>query len=112
MKNFWSKWFVSASSGILGRVLLIVLCLVTGFVGSQYISVPIDKEIITGAGFLIVFIIVLLAFFSPLLLPMILEWSIMKKNLNFKSQELENENLKLKLKLQQQEKPSLTDQDE
>ncbi len=112
MKNFWSKWFVSASSGILGRMLLVVLCLGAGFVGGQYISIPIDKEIITGAGLFIGIIALFITAFFPIWLPMILEWSIMKKDFKIKSQELENENLKLKLKLQQQEQQSLPDQDE
>lgn len=112
MKNFWSKWFVSASSGILGRMLLVVLCLGAGFVGGQYISVPIDKEIIAGAGIVIGIIAVFLAVISPLLLEMILQWSLEKKASEIELQELENENLKLKLKLQQQEQQSLPDQDE
>ena len=65
MKNFGKKWFISASSGILGRILLVVLCLGAGFVGGQYISVPIDKDIIVGAGVVIGFVVVLFAFLSP-----------------------------------------------
>ena len=67
MKNFWSKWFVSTSSGILGRMLLVVLCLGAGFVGGQYISIPIDKEIITGAGvFIDIIALLIFPFFSSL----------------------------------------------
>ena len=109
MKNFWAKWFVSASSGILGRILLVVLCLGAGFIGGQYISVPIDKEIIIGAGFFIGIIALLLTFLFPYLLAMILEWSIMKKESEIRSKELENENLKLKIELQEQQ--SLLNQD-
>ncbi len=105
-KNFWKKWFLSASSGIFGRILLIIFCLTAGFVGSQYISIPIDKEIIAGAGLFIGCITVFLTIFSPVWLGMIFEWSLEKRK-------LENENLKLKLELQQQEQESLSDdQDE
>lgn len=112
MKNFGKKWFISASSGILGRILLVVLCLGAGFVGGQYISVPIDKDIIVGAGVVIGFVVVLFAFLSPYFLSMILEWSIHKGNSKIESQKLENENLKLKLELQRQEHQSPPDQEE
>ena len=51
MKNFGKRWVISASSGILGKIVLVLLCLGAGIVGGQYISVPIDKDIIIGAGF-------------------------------------------------------------
>ena len=46
MRNFGKKWFISASNGILGKTLLVALCLRSGFVGGQYISIPIDKDIL------------------------------------------------------------------
>ena len=46
MRNFGKKWFISASNGILGKILLVALCLRSGFVGGQYISIPIDKDIL------------------------------------------------------------------
>jgi len=112
MKNFGRKWFISASSGILGKTLLVILCLGAGFVGGQYISVPIDKDIIVGAGLVIGFVVILFAFLSPYFLAMILEWSIHKGNSKIESQKLENENLKLKLELQRQEQQSLPDHKE
>lgn len=110
MKDFRKKWFISASSGIFGKILLVVLCLGAGFVGGQYISVPIDKDIIVGAGLVIGIVVILFAFLSPYFLSMILEWSLHKGNSKIESQKLENENLKLKLELQ--EKQSQPDNNE
>ena len=101
MKNFKKKWFISASSGILGRILLVVFCLGAGVVGGQFISVPIDKDIIIGAGFFIGFIALFLAFLSPYILGMILEWLADKRESENKRLQLENENLKLKLELKE-----------
>ena len=50
MKNFGKKMIIRASSGIFGRIQLVVFGLSVGFFGGQFISVPIDKDIIKGAG--------------------------------------------------------------
>ena len=73
MRHFGKKWFISASNGILGKILLIALCVGAGFVSGQYISVPIDKDIIVGAGVVVGFVVILFAFLSPYFLSMILE---------------------------------------
>ena len=103
MKNFGKKRIISASSGILGKILLVAFGLGVGFFGRQFISVPIDKDIIIGAGVFIGIIALFFAFLSPYILAMILEFLAHKR-------ELENENLKLKLELQ--EKQSQPDNDE
>ena len=110
MKNFWSKWVISASSGILGKIVLVLLCLGAGVVGGKFISVPIDKDIIIGAGFFIGIIALFFAFLSPYILAMILEWSAHRRESENEKRQLENENLKLKLELQ--EKQSQPDNDE
>lgn len=103
MRNFGKKWFISASSGIFGRILLVVLCLGAGFVGGQYISVPIDKDIIIGAGVFIGMITLFFPFLSPYILAMILEWLADKRKSENENLQLENENLKLKLELQEKQ---------
>ena len=110
MKKFWTKWVISASSGIFGKIALVLFCLVAGVVGGQYISVPIDKDIIAGAGFVIGIIALFLTFLSPYLLAMILGWLADKRESENEKLQLENENLKLKLELQ--EKQSQRDNDE
>ena len=110
MKNFGKKWFISASSGILGRILLVVLCLGAGFVGGQYISVPIDKDIIVGAGFVVGFVVILFTITICVEFPQILEWFTYRRESENEKLQLENENLKLKLELQ--EKQSQPDNDE
>ena len=65
MKNFGKKWVISASSGIFDKILLVLLCLGAGVVVGQLISVPIDKDIIIGAGFFIG-IMALFSFFISL----------------------------------------------
>lgn len=110
MKNFKKKWFISASSGIFGKILLVFLGLGAGVVGGQFISVPIDKDIIMGSGLFIGIIALFLAFLSPYILAMILEWLAHRRESENKRLQLENENLKLKLELQ--EKQSQPDNDE
>ena len=110
MKNFGKKWVISASSGILGKIVLVLLCLGAGVIGGQYISVPIDKDIIIGAG---VFIGVIALFFTFMIfieLPLILQWFAYRRESENEKLQLENENLKLKLELQ--EKLSQRDNDE
>ena len=106
MKNFGKKWFISASSGILGRILLVVLCLGAGFVGGQYLSVPIDKDIIVGVGFVIGFVVILFTLLIYAEFPLILEWFTHKRASENEKIQLENENLRLKLELQRQEHQS------
>ena len=110
MKNFEKKWIISASSGILGRILLVILCLGAGFVGSQYISVPIDKDIIVGAGLVIGVVAILFTAMICVYFPEILEWFAYGREseterIKLKSEnlQLENENLKLKLELQEKQ---------
>ena len=115
MKDFKKKWFISASSGILGKTLLVVLCLGAGFVGGQYISVPIDKDIIDkdiikGVGFIVGMVVFIFAVGGFFYFPLILEWFADKRESENEKLQLENENLKLKLELQ--EKQSQRDNDE
>ena len=104
---------------MLGKTLIVALCLGAGFVGGQYISLPIDREIIKGAGIFIGIIALFITVFFPIWLPMILEWfaykrdaEIKEKNLENENLQLENENLKLKLELQRQEQQSPPDPEE
>ena len=110
MKNFKKKWLISASSGILGRILLVVFGLSVGFFGRQFISVPIDKDIIKGVGFIVGMVVFLFAFGGLLYFPMILEWFAYRRESDNEKLQLVNENLKLKLELQ--EKQSQPDNDE
>ena len=111
MKNFGKKWFISASSGILGKILLVAFGLGVGFVGSQFISVPIDSDIIKGAGIVVGFVVIWFAIFSPMFFPMILEFFAYRREseneqikLKNENLQLENENLKLKLELEQHQR--------
>ena len=110
MRNFRKKWFISASSGILGRILLVVFGLSVGFFGRQFISVPIDKDIIKGVGFIVGTVVFIFAFGGVLYFPLILEWFAYRRESDNEKRQLENENLKLKLELQ--EKQSQPDNDE
>ena len=110
MQKFWRKWVISASSGIFGKIVLVLLCLVAGAVGGQYISVPIDKDIIAGAGLVIGLIALLFTWLICMEFPLILEWFAHKRESENEKLQLENENLKLKLELQ--EKQSQRDNDE
>lgn len=110
MQNFRKKWIISASSGIFGKIVLVLLCLGAGVVGGQYISVPIDKDIIIGAGAVAGFVVMFLTFMIWMELPLILQWFADRRESENEKLQLENENLKLKLELQ--EKQSQVDNDE
>ena len=117
MRNFGKKWFISASSGILGRILLVGFGLGAGIVGSQLISVPIDSSIIKGAGVVVGIIALLFAVMICAELPMILQWFASRRESDNENLQLENENLQLEnenlnLKLKLQEKQSQPDNDE
>ena len=109
MENFGKKWFISASSGLLGRILLVGFGLGAGIVGSQFISVPIDSSIIKGAGVVAGVILILLTIMIMVELPLILQWFAYRRDSENEKLQLENENLKLKLELQ--EKQSKPDND-
>ena len=110
MKDFRKKWFISASSGIFGKILLVFLGLGAGYVGRTFISLPIDKDILKGVGFSVAMVIVILAFGGILYFPLILEWLAHRRDSGNERLQLENENLKLKLELQ--EKQSERDNDD
>ena len=110
MKNFKEKWFISASSGMLGKILLVIFGLSAGLVGSQFFSVPIDKDIIAGAGIVIGIVVILFTIMIIFSFPLILEWLADRRESENERLQLENENLKLKLELQ--EKQSQPDNDE
>ena len=74
------------------------------------ISVPIDKDIIVGAGFFIGLIALLFTGLICMEFPLILEWFAHKRESENEKLQLENENLKLKLELQ--EKQSQRDNDD
>ena len=107
MRNFGKKLLISASSGVLGKVLLVVFGLCAGFAGSKFISLPADNSLVKGilvGIFIIIFIPVLLG--SMVIaagFESILEWLSIRRNQENEKLELENENLKLKLELRRQE---------
>ena len=110
MENFWKKLIISASSGVFGKILLVVFGLSVGFFGRQFISVPIDSSIIKGTGTVVAFVVIWFSITIVFLSPMILEWFAYRRESENERLQLENENLKLKFQLQ--EKQSKPDNDE
>ena len=116
MKNFGKKWFISASSGVLGKVLLVVFGLCAGFAGSKFISLPVDntivEKVLTGI-FVVIVILILPSFFLIMMyLLEILEWLRIKKEQENEGLELKNENLKLELELLREKRQSQPDDEE
>ena len=98
-------------SNVLGRLIAPGFWgLGAGYVGSQFISLPIDKDVIRGAGFVLGFVVILFAIVISFSFPLILEWLADRRESENERLQLENENLKLKLELQ--EKQSQPDNDE
>ena len=103
MKNFKKKWFISASSGIFGKILLVFLGLGAGYVGSTFISLPIDKDILKGIGFIVGMVVFIFSFGAFIYFLDFLEWLAHRRESENERLQLENENLKLKLELQEKQ---------
>lgn len=78
MRNFGKKWFISASSGIFGKILLIIFGFGVGIVGSQFFSGSIDSDIIKVVMGVAAFVIGLVAILFSVMIcvefPQLLEW--------------------------------------
>ena len=116
MRNFGKKWFISASSGVLGKILLVVFGLCVGVAGSRFISLPVDnnliEKILTGILFLIIISVFPFFFFVMVYFSEILEWLSVKNQQENKGLELKNEKLKLELELLREKRQSLRDDEE
>ena len=118
MKNFWSKWFISASSGIFSKLIFIIVLLGGGILGSIYL-LPKESELTKKLVSLTPFFVGYIASSLPMYLGIIRSWRREAKEDNFRALELKNENLqlensklKLELELRQQEQQSPPDQEE
>lgn len=118
MKNFWSKWFISASSGIFSKLIFITVLLGGGIVGSMYL-LPEESELTKKLVSLTPFFVGYIASSLPMYLGIIRSWRREAKEDNFRELELKNENLqlenqklKLELELRQQEQQSPPNQEE
>ena len=112
MRKFLSEWFISASSGLFGRILILIVGVSAVYVGSKYIPLPTDNVVIKE--FIGLIHTIVLAVYGILLFKMsdILNWLSEKGKNRIKELELENENLKLQFELRQQEQQSLPDEKE
>ena len=111
MKNFKEKWFISASSGLFGRVVFFVFLLGGGIVGSVYL-LPKENTIIKTITGTLPFVIGACLAYLPSFLDLLKEWAQEARNDRIRALELKNENLKLELELKQQEYQSPSDNDE
>ena len=96
MRKFWSEWFISASSGLFGRILILIVGVGAVYVGSKYITLPVDNEItkeFIDLIYKLCFMVYCILLFK---MPDILGWLRGKDRI--KEKELENENLKLENK--------------
>ena len=116
MRNFGKKWFISASSGILGKILLVAFGLGVGIAGSKFISLPADNNLVKGILVGIFIIIIIPVFLGSIVIAAdfesFLEWLSIRRKQEHEKLELENENLKLKLELRRQEQQSPPDNQE
>ena len=108
MKNFTKKWFISASSGIFGKLTFMITLLAGGVVGSTFF-VPQESELTKKLVDLTPFLVSYIVSGLPMYLNMIRSWRREGKEDNFRelalkneNLQLENENLKLQLELKQQ----------
>ena len=111
MKNFRKKWFISASSGLFGRLLFLIIILGGGIVGSAYL-LPEESRITKVIASLIQFVVIygMMNFFWNI--ETFKNWWSEGRETKIRELELKNENLKLELELQQQKKQPTLDNDE
>lgn len=95
MKKLSSELLISATSGLLGKISLILFCLSAGYAGSK-IPIAADNDIIKNVVYVISGILFMLAFFFCMYFLYILEWLSHQKESKKEELRLENENLKLK----------------
>ena len=111
MRKFWSKWFISASSGLFGRLIFFVILLSGGIVGSAYL-LPKENAIIKTITGTLPFVIGVCLAYLPQFLELSKEWEREARADRIKELELKNENLKLELELQRQKGESTPDNEE
>jgi len=94
MKDFGKKWFISASSGLLGRFLWCVLGVGGGILGTLYLLPNASIFIQKIVSFLpVLFCICLVCFFQPL--DVFREWSREIRSDKIKELELQKAILEL-----------------
>ena len=106
MKNFWSKWTISASSGLFGKVVLVVAVSIgAGYAGTKIIGMPEDSPVAQAIARLIPFYIPFVTSVFFMNLSLILNWLSERRESKIKESESKNEELRLQnegLKLQKE----------
>ena len=103
MKSFWSKWTISASSGLFGKLLFLIIVLCGGIVGSAYL-LPEESAITKAMSTLVSFFVITVTMQFFFNLHTFKEWSREIRADRIKEQELRNEELKLKIELEKHQK--------
>ena len=104
MKNFWSKWFISASSGIFGKLIFILILLAAGIVGSKYL-LPEESAITKTVSSLITFLVITITIQFFVHINTFKEWAQERRQNEIKKLELEKEILELKIQQEHQQSP-------
>ena len=102
MKNFGKKWFISASSGILGKILLVAFGLCVGFAGSKVVTFDnayVTTVIFGTLNFAVVFSMV--AFIRNL--DTFKEWAQERRQDEIRKLELEKEIIELEIQRDNQQ---------
>ena len=104
MKNFWSKWFISASSGLFGKAIFVIVLLTAGIVGSAYL-LPEESAITKSISALVTFLVVTgsMQFFFHL--NTFKEWAQERRQDEIRKLELEKEILELEIQRDNQQSP-------
>ena len=105
MKNFWGKWFISASSGCLGRLSILLLVGVIGVFGIKFI-LPNDDSWTKLIYPIYFFSLILMSYvFGDL--HTILNWFSERRNTDLKVKEASIKELELKKELFELERKQL-----
>ena len=109
MKNFWSKWFISASSGLFGRLLFLIIILGGGIVGSAYL-LPEESAITKTISSIMMFLAVTVTLQFFFNLNTFKAWAQERRQDEIRKLELKKEIIELEIQRDNQQSPS--DQEE
>ena len=104
MKNFGKKWFISASSGLFGKVIFVIVLLAAGIVGTAYL-LPEESAITKSISALVTFFVITVTMQFFFNLNTFKEWAQERRQDEIRKLELEKDILELEIQRENQQFP-------
>ena len=104
--GFWKKMVISATSGLFGKIVLVVaVSLGIGFASTKFIALPEDSVIAKDLMRLLRFVVGVGLGILAVSLPMILRWLSERRQDRIRELELKKEILELEIQKENQQSP-------